>query len=256
MPQLLFPAVRRTLKTALPRPALHLWRRVVHGWIWGARSNAEVFTRVYARHLWGGTAAERFHSGAGSRDAAVVRPYLDAMRTTLSALEAELGRKPDMVDIGCGDFHVGAQVRPFCARYTACDVVPALIDHHRDQGLHPDVTFRVLDIALEPAPRADVICVRQVFQHLGNEDIAAALPNITGSARWLVISEHVPDGDFIPNRPKPPGPVTRLDAGSGVDLAAAPFGLRARNAQVICDVAECESGGRVVTTLYTLDPAV
>ena len=244
--------LRHRLKSALPPAALHLWRRIVHGWNWGGKDNAQVFSDVYAGRIWGGDAADPFHSGAGSRDARMVDPYVAAMTQAFDRIAGELGRRPDIADIGCGDFHVGARLRPACARYVACDVVPALIAHHQASGRHPDVEFRQLDIARTPPPEVDVICVRQVFQHLGNADIAAALGHIRGRARWLAVSEHVPQGDFVPNRRKPPGPVTRFDERSGVDLAAAPFALAHLEARVICDVPERESGGRVVTTLYAL----
>lgn len=86
--------------------------------------------------------------------------------------------KPDVVDLGCGDFKVGSQLRPWCGRYTACDVVPDLIAFNRTAFTQLDVDFRVLDMVEDPLPAGDVVFVRQVLQHLSNAAISKAIAKI------------------------------------------------------------------------------
>ena len=112
-----------------------------------------------------------------------------------------------------------------------------------------NVDFRVVDITHDPIPAGDVIVVRQVFQHLSNEQIVAALEKIVSSCRFLVVTEHLPRSKlFRPNLDKPTGPDIRLRINSGVVLTEPPFNLQATREEVLCEVAEY--GGRIRTTLF------
>lgn len=143
----------------------------------GAQAPAlgDVFTKVYTNRVWGdpGEPASPFYSGPGSRDQALVSGYVSAVSSFLNALG-----KPDVVDLGCGDFKVGSQLRPWCGRYTACDVVPDLIAFNRTAFTQLDVDFRVLDMVEDPLPAGDVVFVRQVLQHLSNAAISKAIAKI------------------------------------------------------------------------------
>jgi hypothetical protein len=210
---------------------------------WAGMSAEQVFSQIYDRRLWGGTSG--FHSGSGSHDPQVVSPYLAAVRAWMAG-QGVL----DAVDLGCGDFHVGSQLRPLFRGYIACDVVPALIDHHRAGPHAGTVDFRRLDLARDPLPPGDVVFLRQVLQHLPNAMILSLLPKLA-AYRWLILTEHLPsDPDFPPNLDKPLGPDIRLRLGSGVELCVAPFLLPARDARVLCDVPQ--GGGLIRTTLYRL----
>jgi SAM-dependent methyltransferase len=232
----------RRLKLGLTRQVRHSLRRHDRS-AWEGLSAEQVFSQIYDRHLWGGTSG--FHSGSGSHDPKIVAPYLAAVRGWM----AGQGRL-DAVDLGCGDFHVGGQLRDLFGRYVACDVVPALIAHHQAGPFAATVDFRCLDLARDPLPPGDVVFVRQVLQHLTNAMIAALAPKLD-AYRWLVLTEHVPADPAHPrNLDKPMGPDTRLRLGSGVDLCAAPFNLQVRDARVLCEVPQY--GGLIRTTLYQL----
>lgn len=207
------------------------------------------FEQIYREHAWGGDGAA-FYSGSGSHDPTVVAPYVEAVRAFL----ARFPTPPDVVDLGCGDFNVGAQLRDLCGRYTACDVVPALIEDHRQRHAHLDVEFRLHDLRHDPLPTCDVLFLRQVLQHLSNADIEAGLARLAGRCRFLVVTEHVPaDADYAPNLDKPSGACIRLDVGSGVVLTEAPFCLARTAEEVLCEVPEY--GGLVRTVVYGFAPA-
>jgi Methyltransferase domain len=210
-------------------------------------SPEQIFRRIYAERLWGTgpDASHPFYSGCGSHDADVVSPYLEAVRHFLCSFET----RPDAADLGCGDFSIGSRVRPFCANYIACDVVPELIDFNRKRFQCLEVDFRTVDLIVDPLPQADVVFVRQVFQHLSNKQILRAMARIGATYRYLVLTEHLPaEADFEHNLDKPAGPDIRPAIGSGIVLGSEPFKLRASHERELCRVPQL--GGLIVTTLY------
>ena len=210
---------------------------------WAKMSARQAFSRIYRRQHWGG--GMPFNSGRGSHDPDIVGPYVKAVQNWRQ------DRGPmDALDLGCGDFNVGRQLRPLFQGYTACDVVPALIAHHQTSTDALDVDFRVVDLAQDPLPPADAIFIRQVLQHLPNALIAPLIPKLA-AYRWLILTEHLPlDPNFMPNLDKPIGPDIRLKQNSGIDLGAPPFELTFLESQVLCEVAQL--GGRIRTIAYRL----
>lgn len=213
-----------------------------------ALTTQEIFTKIYTDGTWGqsGDAGYKFYSGTGSHDEAVVSAYVAAVREFLATLGV-----PDVVDLGCGDFSVGSKIRDACGKYTACDIVEPLIQYNREKYRDLDVEFRVLNLAVDELPSADVVLLRQVLQHLGNSQIAAALSQITSKYKYLVLTEHLPLGKtFIPNLDHPSGPDNRLGIASGIVLTRPPFSLNVIQERVICEVLEV--GGVIRTTVFTL----
>jgi hypothetical protein len=210
---------------------------------------AQIFGSIYAEGRWGRDAADPqgWFSGTGSRDPAIADMYVAAIRE----FAAQFGAPPSVADLGCGDFHIGLRLRNLFGTYIACDVVPALIDHNRARFGALGVDFRALDITAQDLPRADILLVRQVLQHLSNADIAGFVRRVAGACRWLVVTEHWPDTtDFTPNAVKPTGSGIRLDQHSGVVLTEPPFNLAVAEARRLCAVPE--AGGVIVTMAYRL----
>lgn len=183
------------------------------------KSPEEVFSEIYDKGLWG-SEGEEFCSGVGSVQADIVQPYIQKLIGYLQ--ENEVGT---VVDLGCGDFKIGGQLAPHCKRYIACDVVPSLISHHK-QGNHSEhVSFHALDIIEEELPAGDVCFIRQVFQHLSNEQIMKVLPKLK-QYPVLFITEHYPtqNEEIVPNCDIVHGSEIRLYQNSGVYLWEPPFG--------------------------------
>lgn len=183
-------------------------------------SLSETFRRVYRTKTWGDD-GEQFHSGAGSRGKAS-----EQYCASVIAFIRE-NRVQSVVDLGCGDFSVGRQIQEATGvRYTGIDVVPELIEHHKSTVQNPLVSFQCADITGDLLPAADLCLIRQVLQHLSNEEIARALGNLGGFSRVLV-SEHVPVQPRSINRDKPHGPDVRVRYGSGVYVEKPPFSIPA-----------------------------
>ncbi len=213
-------------------------------------SNREIFTNVYQNKLWGVASPENespFYSGPGSSDPQIVDPYVDTVKRFFS----NLSTKKKAVDLGCGDFRVGSRIVDSFDSYTACDVVPELVHFNQEYWRHLPVEFRVVDLVKDEIPSGDVLILRQVLQHLSNDDISKFIQLIPRVFSYLLLTEHLPsENDFVANRDKASGTEIRLGIGSGVVLAQPPFNLKFKSETTLLSVPQF--GGSIVTTLYEL----
>jgi len=203
---------------------------------------AELFGTIYREKQWGGEGHD-FYSGSGSHTAHVIDPYVAAVRACLAALPTP----PVVVDLGCGDFAAGGRVADLAQQYHACDVVPELIARNRGLGTAPHIHFHLLDATSDPLPPGDVVIVRQVFQHLSNDHVAAIVRKLSPYPLWI-ITEHLPRGRFVANRDFRPGERTRLPVNSGIVLTEEPFRITPATADVLCEV--LERGDPIRTIAY------
>jgi hypothetical protein len=180
------------------------------------RSAVEVFSEIYAGGQWG--RGDTFDSGSGSRGEQA-RRYAEHIGNLLT----ELGAR-SVVDIGCGDFRVAAQFADRVQTYHGVDVVPSLIRRNTERYGSDRVRFSALDAAVDPLPEGEVCLIRQVLQHLSNQQVAAILDQCRRYPA-VVVTEHwpAPTARGRANRDKPHGLDTRLDSGSWVDITAPPF---------------------------------
>jgi Methyltransferase domain len=207
---------------------------------------AEVFSRVYRNNHWGRSWGRKFFSGPGSHDPKIVDPYTRSVRDFLT----EFPRPPAVVDLGCGDFHTGSQLRNLCGKYVACDVVPELVRHNAARFARLQVDFVCLDIIDDPLPVGEVVFLRQVLQHLANVQIAKVLAKLQQYRFW-VVTEHLPaDAAFIPNLDHEFGSGIRVTRNSGVVLTAPPFNLKIGTERELCRVHD--GSGIIKTTAYGL----
>lgn len=197
------------------------------------KSVEEVFTRIYARNDWGGRPGQ-FCSGNGSGDERVVSAYVEAI-TALASREGFAGSA--FVDLGCGDFRVGRRLLPLASRYIGIDVVKALVAHNQREFGDEKVRFESLDLVQDPLPPGDVCFIRQVLQHLSNEQVEAILRKV-GRYRWVLITEHYPpDGvAIIRNLDKVHGSGIRFYSNSGVYLTDPPISLPAAAVELVLEV--------------------
>jgi hypothetical protein len=204
-------------------------------------SNTEIFSRIYRQKMWGGDGLD-FYSGEGSASE-LLAPYISGVRSFLSKLPASV-----VVDIGCGDFVAGSQLADLARSYVACDVVPELIERNRRIFVRHNITFMVIDAAKDALPPGDIVIVKQVFQHLRNDQIHAIARKLSQYRTWI-ICEHTPIADFSPNVDMRSGHGVRIRFNSGVVLTEPPFSIKPRNTEIL---SEAESYYGVIRTLaYT-----
>jgi SAM-dependent methyltransferase len=194
--------------------------------LFAARSLRETFEEIYDRGLWK-VPGNNVQSGTGSGE-----PYAESYATLVRSLIERLDIRT-VVDLGCGDFSVGALIVEDTIDYVGVDVVGRLIATNNERFASDNIRFVTLDLTAQPPPLGDLALLRQVLQHLSNDEILAVLTRCAGYPAILV-SEHVPaPGKWSPNRDKPHGPDTRLYDNSGVVLEAPPFSIPVEEIQVL-----------------------
>jgi hypothetical protein len=237
---------KQLVKRSLPAPVLRLVRFYKNR-EFNNLSTEQIFTRIYQRGAWGRLEdpARPFFSGSGSSRDDETAAYVREVGDFLCSFPV----KPSVVDLGCGDFTLGSQIRKFCGRYVACDVVPSLIAFNKRRFENLDVEFKPLDLVKDELPAGDVALVRQVLQHLSNDQIGRFVARAS-IYKFLIVTEHLPcRADFRHNVDKLAGPGTRMGDESGVVLTSPPFNLRPKSEKEICRVNSIDTGV-LVTTLY------
>lgn len=204
----------------------------------------DAMAQIYELNLWGGGDTD-FYSGSGSHQDELVRPYVEVVTSFLKTFD----EKPVVCDLGCGDFNVGKEFYPFTNHYFAIDIVPALINRNQEKFKADNLSFVCLDIAKDELPKANCIILRQVLQHLSNFEVQQVV-NKLSNYQYLILTEHIPAGEFSPNQDIISGQGIRLKKQSGVDLLAEPFNLQVRSKQVLLSVEVNNGEELVVTSLF------
>ena len=154
-------------------------------------------------------------------------------------------------DLGCGDFNVGKELVAYTQHYIAVDIVPSLIERNTQVFKNEKLTFHCLDIATEELPKGNCAILRQVLQHLSNAEVQRILHKLT-AYKYVIVTEHIPTGDFVPNTDIISGQGIRLKKKSGLDILAAPFYFNVQEEKQLLAIPLPNSKGIIVTTLYTI----
>lgn len=220
------------------------------------KSTEEIFSEIYDNNLWGGEAGD-FNSGGGTTSESIADSYIKCV----SQLGEELGfSSMRAVDLGCGDMRIGKEICGFFATYSGVDIVKSLIEKHQKEFEDSALSFHHLNIIDDPLPDGDVCFVRQVLQHLSNEQILRICEKLK-KYKYVLITEHLPTPNqkMRPNLDKPHGGDVRLYDNSGVFLNAAPFDLEESKTKTVLEVeghgyahySEPWIKGVIRTVLYT-----
>jgi hypothetical protein len=173
-----------------------------------------VFLDVYKRSLWGKQIAP-FDSGPGADPKASCK-YVEFVRAYVQAHNIR-----SITDLGCGDFRIShAVLKGLDLQYEGMDVVGDLIDQNKKEHSSDLVRFTHGNFVTGPLPAADLCIVKQIFQHLSNEDIQCVMPKLTQYKHCLITDE-------ISRGPKRNDNKTSDDTirKNGLFLEAAPFYL-------------------------------
>lgn len=203
-------------------------------------------TQVYEKKLWGNNNTD-FYSGEGSHHPDLVNPYIDVVTSFLNSFEEPI----TVCDLGCGDFNIGKELFKQTEKYIGVDIVEALIQRNKSLFKAENLEFYCLDVAADNLPLADCVLLRQVLQHLSNSEVQQILSKL-GAYKYVVLTEHLPEGEFIPNKDIISGQGIRLKKQSGINLLLPPFNMKVIDEKQLLAIQLKDRPGVIVTTLYKL----
>lgn len=209
---------------------LYLWwkeRRFRH---LQKKNPEQIFSEVYRENIWGGEKGA-FYSGTGTAN-----PNTAIYLENLVAFIKEKNIRK-ILDIGCGDFSIMKQLTESVnIDYTGGDVVHELIKHHQSKFQNATTRFIHLNAIEDNLPDAELVTIRQVLQHLNNDQIQKILSKLS-KFKYALITEHVPiteDAEY--NLDKIAGPHIRMRVNSGVFIDKPPFNIK--NATILFEYRE------------------
>jgi hypothetical protein len=206
----------------------------------------DAMVQIYKLNLWGGDSSD-FYSGIGSHHPELIHPYLEVVTSFLTSFKSP----PIVCDLGCGDFNVGKELVKHTKKYIAVDIVPDLIVNNKIKFKDKNLEFLCLDIAVDELPSGDCAIVRQVLQHVSNAEVQRILKKLM-HYKYVIITEHLPKGDFIPNKDIISGQGIRLKKQSGLHVIAAPFYFQVKEEQQLLAIEISNGREVIVTTLYRI----
>jgi hypothetical protein len=216
-------------------------KRIKNSW-----PTKQAMEQVYEMKLWGSNNSS-FYSGSGSHQLEIVKPYIAAVTLFLTSFKTPI----TVCDLGCGDFNVGKQLVQHAKKYVAVDIVENLIVYNKKMFKEENLEFYCLDIAKDTLPVGDCVIVRQVLQHLSNKEVQSIVHKLAGF-KFIILTEHTPQGNFTPNKDIISGQGIRLKKQSGINLLAAPFHMKVKlEKELIAHDLE-DDKGVLVTTLYVI----
>ncbi|WP_438712271.1 class I SAM-dependent methyltransferase [Aquimarina muelleri] len=208
---------------------------------WPTRDAME---QVYSMKLWGDNESD-FYSGIGSHHPDIVNPYIDVLTSFLTSFTPPLV----VCDLGCGDFNIGKKLVKHTEKYIAVDIVKDLINYNKKKFKEENLEFYCLDIAVDDLPSGDCVLLRQVLQHLSNSEVQNIVNKLT-DFKYVILTEHLPEGDFIPNKDIISGQGIRLKKQSGLDLLVKPFSFKVKEEKQLLSVTLNNCKGVILTTIY------
>lgn len=202
--------------------------RVIFRLRYSKMDRSQAFNYIYSHKKWGEDKikCKKYYSGKGSYEEQYVLPYIAVIR----AMIKDRGIK-SIVDLGCGDFNVGKAIMEDTVnvKYVGVDIVQGMIDELSEEYGAKNIDFKCLDIVDNDLPEADLCLIRQVLQHLDNDEIQQILSKLD-KYKYVVITEHVTEKSMAKkyNCDKVHGQDARIEYGSGVYLEEEPYCLHVK----------------------------
>lgn len=167
----------------------------------------EVFTTIYQQAIWGGG------SGGGSA-MEVAKPYVELLQTFIK--EHSIA---SVLDIGCGDWSFARYMNWTAVNYLGLDVVETVIEENEKKFGASNIHFKVGNVSDDDfeIPSVDLVLIKDVFQHLSNNNIIKILRKIKTSKYCLITNDYAKENEECKNGDTRP-----------VNILSAPFFVNGR----------------------------
>ncbi|MEK7556930.1 MAG: class I SAM-dependent methyltransferase [Patescibacteria group bacterium] len=138
---------------------------------------SRVFQKIYTKNRW------LFGSGEGSLPE-ITQKYREFLQKFLREKNIRT-----VVDIGCGDWQFSRLIDWSSIQYLGLDVVPEIIKENQRLFGSQNISFAVSDVSREAPPPADLVLVKDVFQHWPNAAIQRWLPKLNNYRYGLITND-------------------------------------------------------------------
>ena len=133
--------IKKSIKKFIPKSILkyrekHIVKKTRNQFL--HMNNNEIFKKIYLEKLWCPETEKKnfkFYSGIGSHSPELFNKYISSVKDFIFSLP----KKPNVIDLGCGDFAIGSKIRKFCNKYIAVDIYDELIQFNKQ-----DIIFAIL----------------------------------------------------------------------------------------------------------------
>lgn len=185
----------------------------------------DAFTKIYENGVWGRDAEGKGISGDGSR--------IEYAKTYLIYLQRFLRENSikSVVDIGCGDWQLNRNIDFGPANYSGFDVYEGIVQRNTRRFGNEKIRFYEKDAINEDIPKAELLILKDVFQHWPIKAIHQFIPKIKNYKYAIIVNDYNNVNPFDNN--------FDLEDFSGwrtLDLERAPFSLKP------CYVLEYQAG--------------
>ncbi len=138
----------------------------------------EVFARKYddLDSDWGGG------SGPGS-DPYYNLPYRSFLENFI--VHNRIG---SVVEIGCGDWQFSKFIRFDNSQYLGLDIVEKVIARNNARFAAPNISFKIMPEDKSLVPNADLLVIKDVLQHLNNNEIGEFYSEVIPKYRYCLIT--------------------------------------------------------------------
>lgn len=135
-----------------------------------------IFNTIYESKMW--------YKGSGSgsmpENTGEYRAFLESYMRTHDITR--------VLDIGCGDWQSSALIDWNGKTYIGVDVVDAVIEEDRRKYGSDTITFLCADVRKVNLPQADLVIIKDVFQHWSNAEIAKFIDRLKVYPHILIIN--------------------------------------------------------------------
>ena len=141
-------------------------------------SHLEKFTKVYADNIWGG-------SGGGSLPD-FTKTYRQFLEDWMFSHSIE-----SVVDFGCGDWMFSYLIDWSNVSYLGVDCVKSVIEENLRKHSRWGIAFMhcpSTEEFFDEIPGADLLIVKDVFQHWSNADVVSFLTQATKRYQYILIT--------------------------------------------------------------------
>ena len=149
-----------------------------------------------------------------------------------------------VVDAGCGDWEFSQAIDWTGIEYNGFDIVEDVIKANIAKHSAPNVSFAVANIVKDPLPKADLLIVKHVLQHIPNAEVHQFLPQLRKYKHVLLVNSVDPKTLSGSNKDTTVGGYRHLE------LTRPPFNLRGNKVLAYTD----DLNAHVVLHLFQREP--